>query len=93
MTTMKNEPQYIKFVDPKDERKYYIYEYVRGTGDMATYRKGSVIGKKTLFDKTATAESPVNALKLMMYRGHKSELYETLDELEADLFMEAFMES
>jgi hypothetical protein len=95
MTSMKNEPKYIKFVDQKDDRKYYIYELVRGTGDMATYSKGSVIGKKTVFDVDSHVNVPVpiNALKLGVHRGMKFVSYETLDEIEADLFMEAFMES
>jgi hypothetical protein len=84
------EPKYIKFIDPRDSKKYFIFEYVRGTGEMATYRKGRIIGKKTAFDVDSHIESPVGALKHMVHRGHKLETYTSLDELEAELFMEAF---
>jgi len=90
---METPDQYIKFIDPSDKRKYYIFEYVRGIGEMAIYRKGKVIGKKTVFDGDCQADAPVNALKLMMYRGHKFESFATLEDLEGELFMEAFLES
>jgi len=90
---MNTPDQYIKFINPRDSKKYYIYEYVRGTGEMAIYSKGKVIGKKTVFDGDCQADAPINALKLMMYRGHKYETYATLDDLEGELFLEAFLES
>ena len=86
------EPVYLKFIDPNDSKKYYLYEYIRGTGEMATYRKGKVIGKKALFDVESKAEVPVGALKHMVHRGHKLSTYETQEELECELFLEAFDE-
>jgi len=90
---MNTPDHYIKFIDPRNDKKYYIYEYVRGMGEMAIYRKGKVIGKRTVFDGDCQADAPINALKLMMYRGHKFEMYETLEDLEGELFLEAFLES
>ena len=84
--------KYIKFIDPNDDKKYYIYEYVRGMGEMSMYRKGSVKGKKTIFDEESTAQAPINALKLMVHRGMKYEAYATLEDLEGDLFLESFLE-
>ena len=84
---------YIKFIDPQDKKKYYIYAYVRGMGDMAIYHRGKVIGKKTVFDgMQMEADVPINALKFGMYSGHKLELYDSLEDLEGDLFLEAFLE-
>jgi hypothetical protein len=84
--------KYLKFIDPIDQKKYHIYEWVRGIGEMATYRKGKVIGNKTMFDHEAQVNVPVpyNALKLGVHRGMKVEEYETLEALECELFMEAF---
>lgn len=90
---METPDKYIKFISPHDKKKYFIFEYVRGTGEMAIYCKGKVIGKKTVFDGDCQADAPINALKLMMYRGHKFETYETLEDLEGELFLEAFLES
>jgi hypothetical protein len=89
---MNNPDKYIKFIDPHDDKKYYIFEYVRGTGDMSIYRKGRVIGKKTVFDGDSQIDAPVNALKLSLYRGHKFEMFKTLEDLEGDLFMEALLD-
>ena len=90
---MNTPDKYIKFIDPSDKKKYYIYEYVNGFGEMAIYKKGKVIGKKTVFDGDCQANAPINALKLMIYRGHKFEMYATLEDLEGELFLEAFLES
>ena len=90
---MNNPDQYIKFIDLNDEKKYYIYEYVRGMGDIAIYRKGRVVGKnKTVFDGDSQIDVPINALKLGLYRGHKFEMFKTLEDLEGDLFMEALLD-
>ena len=90
---METPDKYIKFINPQDSKKYYIYEYVKGFGDMSIYKKGKVTGKKTVFDGDSQADAPVNALKLMLYRGHKFESYATLEDLEGDLFLEAFLDS
>lgn len=86
--------RYLKFTDQNDERKYYIYEWVMGQNEMASYRKGKVVGKKTVFDVDSQVNLPVplNALKLGVHRGMKVEEYATLDDLEGDLFLEAFLE-
>lgn len=84
------ESAYIKFIDPKDKKKFYLYEYVRGHGEMATYRKGRVIGKKSVFDYDAQAQAPVNALKHMVHRGYKFSEYASQEELEGELFLDAF---
>ena len=86
------EPAYLKFIDPNDDKKYYLYEYVIGHGDMATYRKGKVIGKKSVFDTESQAQVPVSALKHMLHRGHKFSEYATQDELEGELFLDAFVD-
>jgi hypothetical protein len=90
-----NQPKaYLKFIDPsqRDEKnKYSLYEYVKGTGDMSIYRKGNVVNKKTVFDgMTVQAEMPLSSLKHMIHRGQKCDEYDSLDELEGELFMEAF---
>ena len=87
---MNNPDAYLKFTDPMDSKKYFIYEHVRGHGDMATYRKGKVVGKKTIFDVESQMEAPISSLKYMVHRGHKLEGYATYEELECELFMEAF---
>jgi hypothetical protein len=85
--------QYLKFIDKNDKKKYYIYEYVRGTGDMTIYRAGKVVGKKATFDEFGMNSSmPLSTLKNMLHRGMKFDSYPTADELEADLFMESFLE-
>ena len=84
---------YLKFISPNDERKYFIYEFVKGTGDMAMYCKGRVIGNKTTFDSMeAQATVALSVLKNCIHRGHKLEEYATFDDLEGDLFLEAFLE-
>ncbi|MCP3685934.1 MAG: hypothetical protein GY861_25080 [bacterium] len=80
--------KYIKFVDSNG--KYFIFEFVRGTGEMATYRQGRVVGNKTNFEKMgATPDMPLSFLKLNMYRGFKTDEYATLEDLEGELFLEA----
>jgi hypothetical protein len=82
--------KYLQFIDPQDTKKYYIYEYIIGQGDMALYRKGDVIGKKTIFDRESNVQGvPLGTLKYMMYRGHELKTYPSYDDLEAELFMEA----
>ena len=90
---MKNPDLYLKFIDPNDKKRYFIYEYVRGMNEMSIYRKGRVIGKKTTFDTMdAQGSMPISVLKNMVHRGCKCVSFATYDDLEADLFMEAFLD-
>tara|TARA_R110000765_G_scaffold94242_1_gene177779 strand:- start:282 stop:560 length:279 start_codon:yes stop_codon:yes gene_type:complete len=85
--------QYLKFIDNHDKKKSFIYQYVRGTGDMTIYRAGKVIGKKTSFDAIGMNSSmPLSTLNNMLHRGMKYTSYATLEDLEAELFMDAFLE-
>ena len=85
--------RYYKFVDKFDDKKYFIYEWVRGVDDFATFRKGRVVGKKTCFEKMdASPDMPLSFLRLNLHNGQKMDGYETIDELEAELFLEAFLE-
>ena len=84
---------YLKFIDPASDKKYVIYEYVRGTGDMSIYCRGRVIGKKTAFDTmNPMASTPITVLKNMIHNKWKCDSFATYDDLEADLFMESFLE-
>jgi len=90
---MEKPKPYIKFVDPNDDRKYFIYEHVVGMGYMAIYVKGNVIGKKTMFDKmNPKAKVPLSVLKFGMHQGQTLVEYNSLEELENDLFLENFLE-
>ncbi len=82
---------YLKFIDPQDDSKYYIYEYIRGMGEMAMYCTGKIVGKKTQFDSMSPqAMVPIGPLKLGIHRGCKCDTYDTIEELECELFLEAF---
>ena len=87
---METPDKYLRFVNRNDDKKYYIYEYVRGNGDMSIYRRGKVVGKRTVFENEFTSSMPLSTLKFMLHKGLKFQSFETLDELEAELFMEAF---
>ena len=90
---METPDKYLKFIDKFDSKKYYIYEWVRGTGNMTIYRGGRVVGKTTKFDAVGmNANMPLSTLKNMLHAGLKYESYANLEDLEGDLFMEAFLD-
>ena len=83
---------YYRFSE-RHTKKQYIYQFVRGQGDMATYTQGKIIGKKTNFEADGMAiQAPIGALKNMVHRGLKCEEFEKLEDLEAVLFLENFLE-
>ena len=84
-------PMYYKFTDSNG--KYFIYEYIVGFGDMATYKIGKIVGKKTIFESVeACVQIPIGVLKRTMHIGHTINEYETLEDLEGELFLENLLD-